>query len=536
MPATSLTRLVLPALLSLQTSLPAATFTVPAGDVQALITAMHDAQANLDPSNVIDLAGGTYTLTVVEEVAPDGPVGTPSVTGSKTLEILGNGAVLERSSAPATPEFRLLRIDGVTGTTLTLRDLTLSGGVVGTGLDGGALLGADTAGPVTTALHMTNCVVSGNSSGRHGGGVCVRRCIAVIDGCRFEGNTCHERGGGFYTQLFGDLTMTDCTLRNNTATGPNGAGGGLGVQSNGFGTSLSAILTGCTIEGNQVLGGGGRGGGIYHACVISTSTRIMEVYLSTISGNSVEGDGGGLFSYAENVCCSGSSVVSNLLLQSCTVTGNTATGVGGGFATDDIGGITEGNLRLWNTIVAGNSDSGPSPDGSHQGRFLDTSGYNLIWDNSSIATQFPAGLPNPSQDRVGDAAAPLDPLLDPLADNGGPTWTHALQFGSPAQDVGDPALSGVDQRGEPRPYGAGVDIGAFELGGCSGTCGDCDLNGVFPTILDALQAAQMAAAILTPSPLQQLCCDVDSSAAITVLDALVMAQAAAALPVTLTCQ
>ena len=69
-------------------------------------------------------------------------------------------------------------------------------------------------------------------------------------------------------------------------------------------------------------------------------------------------------------------------------------------------------------------------------------------------------------------AAPLDPtdlintdpLLGPLADNGGPTLTQALLPGSPAIDAGT-AVSGVttDQRGVPRPQGNAPDIGAFEV-------------------------------------------------------------------------
>src|SRR5260370_11420910 len=67
---------------------------------------------------------------------------------------------------------------------------------------------------------------------------------------------------------------------------------------------------------------------------------------------------------------------------------------------------------------------------------------------------------------VGSAAAPIDPRLGPLQDNGGPTLTHALLAGSPAVDAGNNALATpFDQRGPGFPrvlYGA-IDIGALEL-------------------------------------------------------------------------
>jgi hypothetical protein len=70
---------------------------------------------------------------------------------------------------------------------------------------------------------------------------------------------------------------------------------------------------------------------------------------------------------------------------------------------------------------------------------------------------------------------------------------------------------------------------------CNGICGDCDLNAAGPDILDALAAAQIAAGLLVPSPLQVACCDVNSSASVEILDALFIAQGAAGLSVTLVC-
>ena len=84
-------------------------------------------------------------------------------------------------------------------------------------------------------------------------------------------------------------------------------------------------------------------------------------------------------------------------------------------------------------------------------------GYNIIGNNAD------AVIISQPTDQIGTPAAPIDPLLEPLANNGGPTLTHALQAGSPAIDRGDPAAPPEDQRGYGR---VGVpDVGAFEFGG-----------------------------------------------------------------------
>ncbi len=115
---------------------------------------------------------------------------------------------------------------------------------------------------------------------------------------------------------------------------------------------------------------------------------------------------------------------------------------------------SRGVSTLKNTIVAtspsGGSCYGPITDG----------GYNL---DSGTSCGF--GTPN--------SISGVDPMLGPLAFNGGPTKTHALLEGSPAIDKGNNSVVGAttDQRGETRPSnfvgipntGDGSDIGAFEL-------------------------------------------------------------------------
>jgi hypothetical protein len=113
-------------------------------------------------------------------------------------------------------------------------------------------------------------------------------------------------------------------------------------------------------------------------------------------------------------------------------------------------------ITLRNTILAGNTAPPGAPDCSG---VLTSSGYNLVGSNNTGCT----GLL--SSDRI-----VLSPLLSGLADNSGPTLTHAPFKGSLAMDGGNPAgcagLSGqpllTDQRGQPRPFNGRCDIGAVE--------------------------------------------------------------------------
>jgi hypothetical protein len=124
---------------------------------------------------------------------------------------------------------------------------------------------------------------------------------------------------------------------------------------------------------------------------------------------------------------------------------------------------------LHNTLIAGNfrGATGTARDDVY-GPLNPAGDYNLIGDGSGMT-----GLSNGvNGNLVGNYAAPLDPLLGPLQDNGGPTQTMALLPGSPAIDAGNNAYATEwDQRGEGFPRVVGIldpdnpviDIGAFEV-------------------------------------------------------------------------
>jgi hypothetical protein len=141
-----------------------------------------------------------------------------------------------------------------------------------------------------------------------------------------------------------------------------------------------------------------------------------------------------------------------LTITGSTIKGDDA-GLGGGILT--FGGSTV----LSHTIVAGNTGASmPS----------DVAGSMAV-SFSLLGVDTDAIITNNGGNLIGTAGSPINPLLGPLADNGGPTLTHALLFGSPAIDAGDPAIvfnpAAFDQRGAPfsRVSSGRIDIGAFEL-------------------------------------------------------------------------
>jgi large repetitive protein len=196
------------------------------------------------------------------------------------------------------------------------------------------------------------------------------------------------------------------------------------------------------ISNNTVYNFGG--GGIYNNSSLSLTN-------TTVSGNQAATLGGGIRNQGGTTTLNHSTITGNRL------TGGT--GLGGGVR---INGPT--TVILNHSIVAGNTAAGGGPDIARAGT-VTSQGYNLLGNNDTVTGQFPAGQPNANHDVVGTSAAPVDPLLGPLQDNGGTTKTHEPQMGSPAIDAGNPAFvapPATDQRGEARVQGLRIDIGALE--------------------------------------------------------------------------
>ena len=222
----------------------------------------------------------------------------------------------------------------------------------------------------------------------------------------------------------GNLTLTDGTVSSNSTAGANATGGGIRV---GNGSIGYLTLTNSTVSGNSTAGVNAIGGGIF------ATVGNVTLANSTVSSNSTAGaraDGGGIL-----------TDLADVTLTNSTISSNSATGVGseaGGIQTND------GVLTIMNSIVSGNTDDGTAPDFLAPDSVDDlTVGFSLIGDNTGT-TLTEAQTADGNGNLIGSSSTPIDPLLGPLAFNGGLTRTHALLPGSPAIDAGSNALA-VDE-------------------------------------------------------------------------------------------
>ena len=371
------------------------------------------------------------------------------------------------------------------------------------------------------ALTMSGTVVTNNTAGGDGGGIYSDETFSATD-CVFSNNTAIEGGG---LSLGGISTLTDCTIEENVANRIGGGGidangdltiqnttisgnsattGGGGIEANGDLTIQNSTISGnsattggggieadgdltiqnSTISGNSATTGGGgidaggdttiqnstisgntstsTGGGIHqHA-----SETTLDLVNTTISANTAALNAGGIYAHGPSISAT-----------NCTITGNIADSDNDGLGSGGGINLAPGtSLELKNTIVAGNMDTfvaagndGPDPDdpdiedfGSHT---IISLGSNLIG-----VYEGPELVDGVNGDIVGTLASPVDPMLGPLADNGGDTMTHGPLPGSPAIEAGDsggvlspPFIAGspiLDQRGSPRIAVTSVDIGA----------------------------------------------------------------------------
>src|SRR4029078_3234081 len=286
----------------------------------------------------------------------------------------------------------------------------------------------------------------------------------TVNNCVFDGNSAEFMAAGilnFSTGASANLTVNNCIFRNNSAFD----GGAIGNYASG-GTAI-AVVSDTTLTGNFASEQVGRAGAIHNSAVSVGGRATLTVSNCTLSNNSTDYAGGGIYNSA-----------GNLQVSNCTFSGNSANGNGGGIYTE----YDRAAARITNCTFSGNS-AGCGGGMYCQGDTTVTVGNPLFKSGASgeniyTAAHFVSAGHNLSNDAAGgdNGVAPgglltqpgdirnTNPQIAPLADNGGPTKTMALLPNSPAINAGNDAIAPPrDQRGYLR--NATSDIGAFEFGG-----------------------------------------------------------------------
>ncbi|HUF04532.1 MAG TPA: choice-of-anchor Q domain-containing protein [Aridibacter sp.] len=309
--------------------------------------------------------------------------------------------------------------------------------------------------------------IDGNSASRI---ITINTATVSVDGITFTGgngvgalNT--GRGGAIYN-AGGTTVIANSIITDNSGVN----GGGLNNASTGSpAVPGNLALLNCIVSDNNALTSSG--GGMQN---FSTSTLIIDrsLFLGNNSGGTT-GGGGGQFNgivrisnttFANNTAPSGSgggfqSNGSNQIYTNITVSGNSSLNNGGGIHR----GTTNVNFWIRNSIVSGNNGTAASPDVTNSSGGLVSEGTNIV------------GITGTSTGWIGSDLLDTDPLLLPLADNGGFSQSFLPMTGSPAINGGQNCVTDLscasnnppfalteDQRGSARLVDGTIDIGAVE--------------------------------------------------------------------------
>jgi CSLREA domain-containing protein len=361
--------------------------------------------------DAIILSANTYTLTIEGRSEDANAEGDLDVTGVLTITGMGAPTTTIQSGADAFNGIdRVIHV--LSSSNLTIQNVQIRNGLASYGgtphIDGGGIYVAE-----NSLLNIDNCTIAYNWGANGGGITSAANTTVNINNSIISNNHSHSAGGGLMS--YGTVNIGNTTFDRNT-----GMFGGAVSAPNGNITN-STFSENSAVELIGPPGYGAVGGA-------TVSSGVLNISNSTISGNTAVNEGGGIRNSGQ------------MHISSCTITDNESPR-GGGIL--DFGGI----VTVTNSVIAANAG------GNCSGAIV-SSDYNIDSDNTCNLTR-----PNDQ--------ANMDPMLDPLADNGGPTWTHALSPGSLAINTGD--CSGgtitVDQRSVTRPQGYACDIGAYEYDG-----------------------------------------------------------------------
>lgn len=402
---------------------------------------------------------------------------------SHTIELLNGELVISDAltlsggrandlTIDALEQSRLFRIDDPSSIYLNefevrIEGVTLTRGrTTAAGSPGGAILAK------IRDLFVSDCIVNGNQTTGDtswGGAIFSYGFVTISNSLFRDNHTTGSNSSGGAVFARGDVTINDSSLVRNSTKGYSASAGS--IRSNGEVVLYRSTVADSWTEGDEAPGGGVHAVGniIVDSSTISSNYTLgsesvgggvfthhgVNVSQSTISGNSTAGIGsfgGGIYSSR------------NVQIVQSTITNNwtTRSGIGAGVCQADYS--NDFPVFIAGTIIAGNVANGRMAD-----LFVDPDStlefnYNLLGATFASRVTASTGQGN---------LLNVDATLGPLADNGGPTQTHALLPGSLAIDGGSPVDLLFDQRGGPYVRAAGEaattlampDIGAYEAQG-----------------------------------------------------------------------
>jgi hypothetical protein len=389
-------------------------------------------EANATSGALIVIPAGTHTLSVTPTGADDATTGDLNITSSMTIKGAGVGTTILEAATLGDSAFRI-----ASGGSLVISGLTIqhaTGRFNGSETEGGTfyVVAGGTLQVSDARIYLST--VGGDAG--HGGALYLASGTAtftrtVFDSCSATGT--FDPVGGALLNAGGSLTLDRCTVTGCAAT------------STGFGGAISTggttRIVASTLTNNTAVYGG----------AIDNAGGTCTLINSTVSGNKSFGDGGGIYA----------RIGGQVRLYNTTVINNrsdanaTGSGHGGGIWSP-----AAASASLQNSVLAYNL----STNMAHA--LINEDCYGTVAGNLHNLLTFATNCTVTGASSVGDPFLGSD-----LADNGGPTPTHALAGGGDALDKVPPsdciddfaASLTTDQRGVKRPIGSACDLGSFEL-------------------------------------------------------------------------
>ncbi len=376
-----------------------------------------------------------------------------------------------------TIDFAVTGTIGLTsGELLVVRNITISGpGAENLAVNGNAKNTVFHIAP-GEIVAISGLTITNGYNTESGGGIHNDHAMLTLDDCTITGNSAAaNRGGGIYNDAAdagpATLLINNCLITNNS---------GGGVDNDGEGGSDATLEITDSILSNNYSGSAIHSHG-FRELTGGNGTATVQITNSSITDN----QGDAIYNNT-GVCCSVTlslnnstvsanriavynSILANTIVSNSTISGNLQGGLYTDFGLPPGGSsifnstMSDNNVEIWNTgsngLYVQNTIFKVSPGG-----------HSIVLGNGSIVSD---GYNLSSDDGGGYLTGPgdqtnTDPMLGPLQDNGGPTFTQELLPGSPAINAGDPNFvppPDYDQRGPgyARVRNDRIDIGSFEV-------------------------------------------------------------------------